>query len=49
MNDPLSITSISVEHGVLSWGWVEEAYQIRSEDDWNKVEMSIKGQLEEGM
>lgn len=27
----------------------EEAYQIRSEDDWNKVEMSIRGQLEEGM
>lgn len=49
MNDPLSITSISVEHGVLSWVWIEEAYQIRSEDDWNKVEMSIRGQLEEGM
>lgn len=49
MNDPLSITSISVEKGTLTWVWIEEAYQIRSEDDWNKVEMSIRGQLEEGM
>ncbi|MBL5768402.1 PBSX family phage terminase large subunit [Heyndrickxia sporothermodurans] len=43
LDNPLSITSITVEKGYLCWAWFEEAYQIRSEEDFNKVDMSIRG------
>lgn len=42
------ITSISVPKGCLCWVWVEEAYEIR-EDDFNKLDMSIRGQLPAGL
>lgn len=48
LDDPMSITSITVEHGFLCWAWFEEAFQIQSEDDFNKVDMSIRGELPEG-
>ena len=48
LDNPMSITSITVEKGVLCWAWFEEAYQINNEDDFNKVDMSIRGQLPEG-
>lgn len=43
LDNPLSITSITVEKGYLCWCWFEEAYQVTSEDDFNKVDMSIRG------
>lgn len=48
LDDPMSITSITVEHGYLCWAWFEEAFQIMEEDSFNKVDMSIRGQLPEG-
>jgi phage terminase large subunit len=48
MDDPLKITSISVDIGVLCWCWVEEAYQILIEEDFNMLDESIRGQLPEG-
>lgn len=45
LDDPMSITSITVEHGYLCWCWWEEAYQVKSEDAFNKVDMSIRGEL----
>lgn len=48
LDDPMSITSITVEHGYLCWAWFEEAFQVMNEDDFNKVDMSIRGQLPEG-
>lgn len=44
----MSITSITVEHGFLCWAWFEEAFQVMNEDDFNKVDMSIRGELPEG-
>lgn len=41
------VTSISVEYGVLNFVDVEEAYEI-SEDDFDKLEMSIRGEVPEG-
>ena len=32
LDDPLKITSITVEKGVLCWLWIEEAYEIGAED-----------------
>lgn len=45
LDDPQSITSITVEDGHLCWVWWEEAFQITNEDDFNKVDMSIRGEL----
>ena len=44
----MSITSITVEKGYLCWCWFEEAFQVTSEDDFNKIDMSIRGELPEG-
>lgn len=46
-NDPLSLTSMSVATGYLNLCWVEEAYQLRSEEDFDKLDYSIRGELEE--
>ena len=48
MDDAYKITSIAVDVGVLCWCWIEEAYQIVSEEDFNTVDESIRGQLPEG-
>jgi len=47
LDDPLSITSITVEKGFLCWVWFEEFYQITNEDDFNKVDMSVRGEVPE--
>lgn len=46
LNDPMSLTSITVEKGHLCWCWLEEAYQIHDEDAFNKLDMSIRGKVE---
>lgn len=43
LDDPMSVTSATVEHGYLCWCWFEEAFQVRKEDDFNKIDMSIRG------
>ena len=48
LDDPMSITSITVEHGHLCWCWFEEAFQVMNEDDFNKIDMSIRGELPKG-
>ena len=48
LDDPMSITSITVEHGHLCWCWFEEAFQVMNEDDFNKIDMSIRGELPPG-
>lgn len=45
LDDPQSITSIVVEDGFLCWTWWEEAFQITNEDDFNKVDLSIRGEI----
>ena len=48
LDDPMSITSITVEHGYLCWCWFEEAFQVMNEDDFNKIDMSIRGEMPPG-
>lgn len=48
LDDPMSVTSITVDTGHLCWAWFEEAYQIVNEDDFDKVDMSIRGELPVG-
>ena len=45
LDDPMSITSITVDKGFINFVWFEEAYQIDKEDDFNKIDMSIRGQI----
>lgn len=48
LDDPLKVTSISVEVGVLNFMWIEEAYEIMDEEDFNMLDESIRGQLPDG-
>lgn len=47
-DDPQSITSITVETGHLCWVWIEEAFQITDEEEFNKLDLSIRGSLPPG-
>lgn len=49
LDDPLKITSITVDVGCLCWLWIEEAYEITSEDDFNMLDESIRGITPEGL
>lgn len=48
MDNVMSITSITVEKGYLNIVWVEEAYQLEDESEFNKLDMSVRGSLPEG-
>ena len=48
LDDGLKITSISVDYGVLCWVWIEEAFEITNEADFDKLDMSIRGEVPEG-
>ena len=46
-DDPLKLTSLTVEKGHLCWAWVEEAFQIENVDMFNTFEEGIRGKLPE--
>lgn len=48
LDDPLKVTSITVSKGILSWLWIEEAYEIGSEADFDMLDESIRGGVPEG-
>ena len=43
LDDPLKVTSITVENGCLCWAWFEEAYELNSEEDFKTLDESIRG------
>ena len=47
LDDPLKVTSITVDTGVLCWMWIEEAYEIMSEADFDTLDESIRGECPE--
>lgn len=49
MDDVQSITSITVSVGYLCFVWFEEFFQVVSESDFDKVDMSIRGRLPDGL
>lgn len=49
LDDPLKITSITVEHGFLCWAWLEEAYEVLKEKDFDAVDESIRGKMPDGL
>ena len=48
LDSGFKITSISVPTGVLCWLFIEEAYEISKEDDFDIINESIRGLLPEG-
>ena len=49
LDDPLKVASITAEVGYLCWGWVEEAYEIMNESDFDMLDESIRGETPEGL
>lgn len=49
LDDPLKVTSITVDVGVLCWLWIEEAYEIMSEADFDMIDESIRGEVPAGL
>lgn len=49
LDDPLKVTSITVSIGSLCWLWIEEAYEISKEEDFDMLQESIRGQVPEGL
>ncbi|QHT61707.1 PBSX family phage terminase large subunit [Paenibacillus lycopersici] len=48
-DDPLKITSITVDVGVLCWAWVEEAFEIEKEEEFRTFDESIRGEMPDGL
>ena len=46
LDDPLKVTSITVDVGSLCWLWIEEAYEINREADFDMLNESIRGEVE---
>lgn len=49
LDDPLKVTSITVEVGNLCWMWIEEAYEIMKESDFDMLDESIRGEVPDGL
>ncbi len=48
-DDAMKLTSITVPKGVLCWCWVEEAYEIQKEADFDMLNESIRGEVPQGL
>lgn len=47
-DDVLKLASTTVSHGYLCWVWIEEAFELRSEDDFDKLDLSVpRGEVPE--
>lgn len=49
LDDPLKVTSITVESGSLCWLWIEEAYELMREADFDMLNESIRGVAPDGL
>ena len=49
LDDPLKVTSITVDVGSLCWMWIEEAYEVMKESDFDMLDESIRGSVDDGL
>lgn len=49
LDDPLKIASVSVDRGSLCFLWIEEAYEITKEADFDLIDESIRGEVADGL
>ena len=45
LDNAMKVTSVTVSKGFLCWVWIEEAYEILNEEEFNKLDMSIRGYI----
>lgn len=45
LDDPEKISSIKSPNGYIAWVWLEEAYEVKSAQQFEKVNLSIRGVL----
>jgi phage terminase large subunit len=48
-DDPMKLLSITVSVGVLCWTWIEEAYEIENEAEFEMLDESVRGEMPEGL
>lgn len=48
LDDAMRIASVTVEVGFLCWCWIEEAYEVENEADFDMIDESIRGEIPEG-
>ena len=46
LDDPLKVASITVSHGSLCWAWLEEAYEVMDEADFDMLDETIRGECQ---
>ena len=44
-DDVHKLASITVEKGYLCWVWIEEAFELTNEQDFDKLDTSIRGEM----
>ena len=49
LDDPYKLSSLDVTHGKLCWGWLEEAYQVNREEDFDRIDESLRGVMPQGL
>lgn len=48
LDDPQRLASVTVSVGVLCWAWIEEAYEVPDEEDFDMIDDVIRGEMPEG-
>jgi phage terminase large subunit len=49
LDNPMRLTSITADKGSLCWVWVEEAFELDSEEDFDMLDESIRGVVPKGV
>ncbi len=49
LDDPLKVTSVTVNVGYLCFLWIEEAYEITNENDFDMLDESIRGEVPDNL
>jgi phage terminase large subunit len=48
-DDVFKLTSITVEKGVLCWCWIEECFELESEEEFRVLDETIRGTVPDGL
>ena len=49
LDEPMKIASITAHSGKLCWLWIEEAFEVVKEEDFNLLDESIRGAVDNGL
>jgi phage terminase large subunit len=49
LDNPMRLTSITADKGCLCWVWVEEAFEIECEEDFDMIDESVRGIVPAGL